>query len=72
MQQGGGACRIRCLPRGGGPLLDGGGGVGPVGEGALGGHDQGEGDTGLTGALAVGVGDRHWVDAAPCGDTREG
>lgn len=47
-------------------LLQSGGCVGPVGEGTpLRGHDQGEGDAGLTGAAgAVGVGYRHWVDTS--------
>lgn len=43
-------------PRGGGAFLQRGGCAGSIGESTLGGHDQGEGHTGFTGALAVGVG----------------
>lgn len=43
-------------PGSGGALLQRGGRVGSVGESTLGRHDQREGHTGFTGALAVGVG----------------
>lgn len=52
------------LPWSGGAFFKGRRSVGSIGEGALGGHDQREGDTGFTGALAVGVGHRHGVDTA--------
>lgn len=45
----------RSSPRSGGAFFQGGGSVGSIGEGALRGHDQREGDAGFTGALAVGV-----------------
>lgn len=50
------------LPWCGGAFLQGRGGVGSIGEGVLGGHYQWEGDTCLTGALAVGVWHRHRID----------
>lgn len=43
-------------PGGGGAFLQRGGCAGSIGESTLGRHDQGEGHTGFTGALAVGVG----------------
>lgn len=52
------------LPWCGGAFLQGGGSVGSIGKGTLRGHDQWEGDTGFTGALAVGVGHWHGVDAS--------
>lgn len=52
------------LPRCRGAFLQGGGRVGSIGQGALWGHDQREGDTGFAGALAVWVGHRHGTDTA--------
>lgn len=52
------------LPWCGGAFFQGGGSVGAIGESILGGHDQWEGDTGFTGALAVGVGHWHGVDTS--------
>lgn len=50
------------LPRCWGASFQGGGGVGPVSECALTGHDEREGYTGLTGTLTVGVGHGDWIN----------
>lgn len=50
------------IPGRGGASFQCGSRVGPVGERALGWHDQGEGHARLTGALTVRIGHGHWVD----------